>query len=227
MQIAAGLRVTDADALATWLTDIVTEGAGRNDAIFLRTAYEASVQENDDALAEELLAAGRRADDTARRRPMGEDDEKQLQSNHADVAHVGGGFTAWRDEGGPVDVPEGARLSGTVTDRDTGEVLDEATVVLLRPDFSTHAVRDLDAGTVLNRAAGQEQAAGDDVDGGRIVDRIGGVHRVVGQRRANPIEGHDRHAGRGLCLGVPGSGYSGCRQPAGRGTVGPDARCGL
>jgi urease accessory protein len=44
--------VTDADALATWLTDIVTEGAGRNDAIFLRTAYEASVQENDDALAE-------------------------------------------------------------------------------------------------------------------------------------------------------------------------------
>ncbi len=48
------------------------------------------------------------------------------------------------DEGGPVGLQEGAHLSGTVTDRDTGEVLDEATVVLLQADFSTHAVRDLD-----------------------------------------------------------------------------------
>jgi hypothetical protein len=47
-------------------------------------------------------------------------------------------------EDGPVAVPDGAALSGTVTDRDTGEVLDEATVVLLHPDFSTYAVRDLD-----------------------------------------------------------------------------------
>jgi len=48
------------------------------------------------------------------------------------------------DDGGPVGLQEVAQLSGTVTDRDTGEVLDEATVVLLRADFSTYAVRDLD-----------------------------------------------------------------------------------
>ncbi len=45
---------------------------------------------NDDGLAEELLAAGRRADDAAWRLPMGEDYEKQLKSNFADFANVGG-----------------------------------------------------------------------------------------------------------------------------------------
>lgn len=45
----------------------------------------------------------------------------------------------------PTAVPDNATLSGTVTDRDTGEILDEATVVLLHPDFSTCAVRDPDA----------------------------------------------------------------------------------
>ena len=56
--IHAGL-VTDAGTLAVWLTDIVTEGAGRNDAIFLRAAYEASVDADDGALAEaaDLAAA--------------------------------------------------------------------------------------------------------------------------------------------------------------------------
>jgi len=52
--------------------------------------HNSGLMANDDGLAEELLAAGRRADDTAWRLPMGEDYEKQLKSNFADFANVGG-----------------------------------------------------------------------------------------------------------------------------------------
>lgn len=56
--IEAGF-VSDAETLSAWLTDLVREGAGRNDAIFLRAAHEASLGNNDDALNEvaELAAA--------------------------------------------------------------------------------------------------------------------------------------------------------------------------
>jgi urease accessory protein len=49
--IEAGF-VADAETLSSWLTDVVTEGAGRNDGLFLRAAYEASAQEDFDALVE-------------------------------------------------------------------------------------------------------------------------------------------------------------------------------
>ena len=49
--IEAGF-VADAGTLAAWLKDILTEGAGRNDALFLRAAYEACTDNNDTALAE-------------------------------------------------------------------------------------------------------------------------------------------------------------------------------
>jgi len=52
--------------------------------------HNSGLMSNDDGLAEELLAAGRRADDTAWRLPMGEDYENQLKSNFADFANVGG-----------------------------------------------------------------------------------------------------------------------------------------
>jgi len=52
--------------------------------------HNSGLMSNDDALADELLAAGRRADDTAWRLPIGEDYEKQLKSNFADFANVGG-----------------------------------------------------------------------------------------------------------------------------------------
>ena len=51
--------VTDANTLSAWLIDIMKEGAGRNDAIFLRATYNACVDNNDKVLAEaaELAAA--------------------------------------------------------------------------------------------------------------------------------------------------------------------------
>lgn len=52
--------------------------------------HVSGLMSNDDDLAEALLAAGRRADDMAWRLPMGEDYEKQLKSNFADFANVGG-----------------------------------------------------------------------------------------------------------------------------------------
>ena len=45
---------------------------------------------NDEALAEELAAAGGRADDRAWRLPIGEEYVEQLKSNFADIANVGG-----------------------------------------------------------------------------------------------------------------------------------------
>ena len=45
---------------------------------------------NDEALAEELSAAGGRADDRAWRLPIGEEFVEQLKSNFADIANVGG-----------------------------------------------------------------------------------------------------------------------------------------
>jgi leucyl aminopeptidase len=45
---------------------------------------------NDDALAQELLAAGLRADDRAWAMPIGEEYVDQLKSNFADIANVGG-----------------------------------------------------------------------------------------------------------------------------------------
>ena len=45
---------------------------------------------NDDALADELLAAGRDAMDTAWRLPISEEYDKQLDSNFADMGNIGG-----------------------------------------------------------------------------------------------------------------------------------------
>jgi leucyl aminopeptidase len=45
---------------------------------------------NDEALADELLASGARADDRAWRLPIGEEYVDQLKSNFADIANVGG-----------------------------------------------------------------------------------------------------------------------------------------
>jgi leucyl aminopeptidase len=45
---------------------------------------------NDEALADELLAAGLRADDRAWRLPIGDEYVDQLKSNFADIANVGG-----------------------------------------------------------------------------------------------------------------------------------------
>jgi leucyl aminopeptidase len=45
---------------------------------------------NDDALADELEAAGVRADDRAWRMPVGEEYAEQLKSNFADLANIGG-----------------------------------------------------------------------------------------------------------------------------------------
>lgn len=51
--------VADVPTLIAWLTDIVEEGAGRNDALLLRAAYEAIMAGDDEALIEaaELAAA--------------------------------------------------------------------------------------------------------------------------------------------------------------------------
>lgn len=45
---------------------------------------------NNDALAEEVLAAGKQANDEAWRLPMGEKYQEQLKSNFADMANIGG-----------------------------------------------------------------------------------------------------------------------------------------
>jgi leucyl aminopeptidase len=45
---------------------------------------------NDDGLAQELLAAGVRADDRAWSMPIGDEYVDQLKSNFADIANVGG-----------------------------------------------------------------------------------------------------------------------------------------
>jgi leucyl aminopeptidase len=45
---------------------------------------------NDEGLAQELLAAGIRADDRAWSLPIGEEYVDQLKSNFADIANVGG-----------------------------------------------------------------------------------------------------------------------------------------
>ncbi len=44
--------VRDAATLRTWLTDILEQGAGRNDGIFLRAAFEAGLASDDQALGE-------------------------------------------------------------------------------------------------------------------------------------------------------------------------------
>ena len=44
--------VTDSGELIAWLSDIVAQGAGRNDGLLLRAAYEAAVAEDDRALVE-------------------------------------------------------------------------------------------------------------------------------------------------------------------------------
>jgi leucyl aminopeptidase len=52
--------------------------------------HMSGLMSNDEALAEELSAAGRRADDRAWRLPIGEEYVDQLKSNFADIANVGG-----------------------------------------------------------------------------------------------------------------------------------------
>ncbi len=52
--------------------------------------HTAGLLSNNDALAEEVLAAGREAADEAWRLPMGEKYQEQLKSNFADMANIGG-----------------------------------------------------------------------------------------------------------------------------------------
>lgn len=53
-------------------------------------AHHTGVMGNDDALAEELVAAGKRADDRAWQLPLTEEYGEQLKTNFADVANVAG-----------------------------------------------------------------------------------------------------------------------------------------
>jgi len=53
-------------------------------------AHNSAVMSNDDALAAELVAAGRRAADTCWHMPIGEEYQEQLKSNFADFANIGG-----------------------------------------------------------------------------------------------------------------------------------------
>jgi urease accessory protein len=55
--IEAGF-VSDAQTLTDWLADLLEHGAGRNDGIFLRAAYEAAVALDDQALDETADLAG-------------------------------------------------------------------------------------------------------------------------------------------------------------------------
>ena len=53
-------------------------------------AHHTGVMGNDDALAQELIAAGRRAEDRAWQLPLTEEYGEQLKSNFADVANIAG-----------------------------------------------------------------------------------------------------------------------------------------
>jgi leucyl aminopeptidase len=53
-------------------------------------AHHTGVMSNDDELAQELVAAGRRADDRAWQLPVTEEYGDQLKSNFADLANIGG-----------------------------------------------------------------------------------------------------------------------------------------
>jgi leucyl aminopeptidase len=52
--------------------------------------HVSGLMSNDEPLAEELSAAGLRADDRAWRLPIGEEYVDQLKSNFADIANIGG-----------------------------------------------------------------------------------------------------------------------------------------
>ena len=52
--------------------------------------HHTGLMSNDDALAENILAAGQRATDRAWRLPLGDDYAAQLKSNFADMANIGG-----------------------------------------------------------------------------------------------------------------------------------------
>lgn len=49
--------VTDVTSLGAWLLDIVEHGAGRNDGLFLRAAYEASLNQDEGALLQAIALA--------------------------------------------------------------------------------------------------------------------------------------------------------------------------
>ena len=53
-------------------------------------SHHSGLMSNSDTLARKLLAAGQAADDRAWQLPLGEDYERQLQSNFADMANIGG-----------------------------------------------------------------------------------------------------------------------------------------
>ena len=53
-------------------------------------AHRSGLMSNDDALADDLLAAGQRASDPCWRMPLGEEYQEQLKSNFADLANIGG-----------------------------------------------------------------------------------------------------------------------------------------
>ncbi|MEM7279738.1 MAG: leucyl aminopeptidase, partial [Pseudomonadota bacterium] len=52
--------------------------------------HNSGLLSNDDALADDLLAAGQEASDTCWRLPISEDYSEQLRSNFADMANIGG-----------------------------------------------------------------------------------------------------------------------------------------
>ncbi len=52
--------------------------------------HHAGLMANDDALADDILAAGQRSGDRAWRLPLGDDYAQQLKSNFADMANIGG-----------------------------------------------------------------------------------------------------------------------------------------
>jgi len=53
-------------------------------------SHHCGLMSNSDALAKKLLAAGQAADDRAWQLPLGDDYERQLESNFADMANIGG-----------------------------------------------------------------------------------------------------------------------------------------
>ena len=70
-----------------WVIDVATlTGA----CVIALGHHISGLMANDDALAERLQAAGEACDDPVWRLPMGEEYQKQLESNFADLANIGG-----------------------------------------------------------------------------------------------------------------------------------------
>ena len=71
--------------------ELVIDVATLTGAIIVSLGYvNTGVFANNDALAQELVAAGKQANDTAWHMPMQEPYQEQLKSNFADMANIGG-----------------------------------------------------------------------------------------------------------------------------------------